>query len=41
MHCCKEIIQLKQPPVGHDSQAFGFVSSVREVFLDHFIDFKQ
>ena len=37
----KEIIQLKELVVGHDSQAFVIVSDAREVLGEGFIEFKQ
>ncbi|MCI6887788.1 MAG: YitT family protein [Lachnospiraceae bacterium] len=37
----KEIIQLKELVVGHDSQAFVIVCDVREVLGEGFIEFKQ
>lgn len=37
----KEIVQLKELVVGHDSQAFVIVSDAREVLGEGFIEFKQ
>jgi len=37
----KEIIQLKELVVGHDSQAFVIVSDAREVLGEGFIEYKQ
>lgn len=37
----KEIVQLKDLVVGHDSQAFVIVSDAREVLGEGFIEFKQ
>lgn len=37
----KEIVQLKELIVGHDSQAFVIVSDAREVLGEGFIEFKQ
>ena len=37
----KEIVQLKELVVGHDSQAFVIVSDVREVLGEGFIEFRQ
>lgn len=37
----KEIIQLKELVVGHDSQAFIIVSDVREVLGEGFIEYRQ
>ncbi len=37
----KEIVQLKEIVVGHDSQSFIIVSDVREVLGEGFIEFKQ
>lgn len=37
----KEIVQLKELVVGHDSQAFVIVSDAREVLGQGFIEFKQ
>lgn len=37
----KEIVQLKELVVGHDSQAFVIVSDAREVLGEGFIEFRQ
>ncbi|MDD3253155.1 MAG: YitT family protein [Lachnospiraceae bacterium] len=37
----KEIVQLKELVVGHDSQAFVIVSDVREVLGEGFIEYRQ